>query len=452
MSRVKDMTQGKPAKLILFLTFPLILGNWGQQLYMIADAAIVGRGIGVKALAAIGATDWTYWLILWVIQALTQGFATCVAHHLGEANQEKLKKTVTMSVLLCLIIGIILTIIGLTIAYPVLSLLRTPGDIYDGAVSYLCTMYLGTLIVMAYNMAAAILRALGNGKSPLVAVVIAGIINIILDLLFVMVFRWGIMGAAAATLIAQLFAFMHCLYVMRKVEMLQMNKKDWKPDWIVIGELCSMGLPLALQHVVIVIGGMILQSSINNQGFVFVAGFTATNKVYGLMESSAFSLGYAATTYIAQNYGAGLHERIHKGMKSIVIIAVLMSFVVSATMILGGKYILQLFVSTSEVGASEVLQIAYRYLVTMCSLLTFLYLLHGCRSLLQGLGNAVVPMISGFLEFAIRVIVSVELIRIWGPPVIFFAEPLAWIGAAAVVIAGCVMKLKKITFQNSALD
>lgn len=444
MAKVTDMTKGKPAVLLLFFAFPLILGNLGQQLYMIVDAIIVGRGVGVKALAAVGATDWTYWLILWVIQALTQGFATRISHHFGEKNIAKLRKSITMSVFLCVGIGILLTVLALLLVIPMLHVLKTPTDIFDGASSYLFTMFAGTLIVMAYNMASAILRAFGDGKTPLIAMGIAASANIVLDLLFVLVFGLGIVGAAIATLIAQLISFLYCLTIIRKIDFIKTQRNDWQWDSRIVYELCAMGLPLALQHVLIAIGGMILQSTINSQGFVFVAGFTATNKIYGLLESSAFALNYATTTYISQNYGARLYDRIHKGMKSATLIGVIMSFCIATLMIVFGRNILQLFIDSSDSNATDVLAIAYRYLATMSTLLFSLYLLHIYRSALQGLGNAFCPMFSGIIEFVMRVVAALIFTNIWGSAVIFFAEILAWVGAAVFVIAAYLVKAKNI--------
>lgn len=448
MKSATDMTKGNPGKLLLLFAFPLILGNLGQQLYMIVDAIIVGRGVGVKALAAIGATDWTYWLILWVIQALTQGFATRVSQHFGEGNYARLRKDITMSVLLCFGFGVILTVTGLLLVNPMLRALQTPEDIFIGASSYLFTMFSGTMVVMAYNMASSILRAFGDGKSPLIAMGIAACTNIALDLLFVLVFQWGIIGAASATLIAQMIAFLYCFFTLRRIDFIQMMPGDWQFSSRAVTELCNMGLPLAFQHVLIAVGGMILQSAINLQGFVFVAGFTATNKIYGLLESSAISLGYATTTYMAQNYGASSYGRIRKGLKSAVLIAVIMSLCVSAAMILGGRYILQLFISPSDASAPEVLAIACHYLSIMSALLSSLYLLHVFRSTIQGMGNAIAPMISGIVEFVMRIAAALVFTRIWGSSVIFFAEPLAWIGAAAVVINSCRIQLKNLSNKN----
>lgn len=445
MSRVKDMTQGKPLGLLITLAVPLMLGNLGQQLYTIVDAIIVGRGVGIGALASVGAADWTYWLILWVIMAMTQGFATRIAHHFGEGNPDRLKKSITMSVFLCVVIGIMLTIAGELLIRPILTALKTPEDILPGAVAYLTVMFIGTMVIMAYNMAAAILRALGDGRTPLLAVLIAGGINVVLDLLFVMVFHWGIIGAAAATLTAQLLAFLYCLIVLKRIEMIQMNREDWKLDHASLKELCGMGLPLALQHVVIVIGGMVLQSAINVHGTVYVAAFTASNKLLGLMESSGFSFGYAVTTYMAQNFGAGLHKRIRKGMKCAFLTSMIIAAGVTAVMLLWGKYILRIFIDFSDKMAPQVLDVSYRYLTMLSIFLFSLYLLHVFRSAVQGLGNAVIPLISGGVEFFMRVGAALVLTGFWGVTAIFWAEPLAWIGAAAVVVTGCLVRIRQLS-------
>lgn len=438
------MTEGSPAKLILSFSLPLMAANLGQQLYMIVDTMIVGKGVGVEALASVGATDWSYWLALWVIQAMTQGFAISISQHFGEGNQSRIKKTVAMSIWLCLGIGVVLTVSGLVFARFLLRILQTPDPIFQGALSYLMILYAGILVVMAYNMAAAILRSLGDGKTPLIAIVIAAITNILLDLLFVLVFRWGVAGAAFATVLAQLLAFIYCLLVMRKIDLLKMERKDWKPESSIIKRQCGLGIPLALQHVLIAIGGMILQSSINRHGFVFIAGFTATNKIYGLLESSAISLGYAVTTYTAQNYGAGLYDRIRNGLKSSVLIAAAMSVCVSAAMIAGGRAVLGLFIDSTSSSAAEVLEISYHYLFIMSCLLSSLYLLYAFRNTLQGLGNTVAPFLSGVMEFFARVSVAVYFSRLWGTEAIFFAEPCAWAAATLVLVTVCVRQVGKL--------
>jgi putative MATE family efflux protein len=444
VSRTKNMTAGKPAKLMMSFAIPLIIANLGQQLYMIVDTIIVGKGVGVEALAAVGAADWSYWLALWVIQAMTQGFAISISHSFGEGNQGRIKTTVAMSIWLCALIGSIMTVICLSIGKALLRLLQTPEAIFGNASAYLLTMYSGILVVMAYNMAAAILRAFGDSKTPLVAIAIAGVANIVLDLLFVLRLHWGVVGAAVATVLAQFLAFLYCMLVFRKMDLVKMSREDWKPNWNIIRNQCRLGFPPALQHVLISTGGMILQSAINQQGFVFIAGFTATNKIYGLLESSAVSLGFAATTYTAQNYGAGLYERIREGLKSSVRIAILMSVCISVVMIGVGRYLLELFIDQTNANAQDVLQIAYQYLFIMSCLLWFLYLLYAFRNTLQGLGNTSAAFASGVLEFLARVSVALIFSRIWGAKAIFCAEPCAWIAATILLAVVCIRKVKAL--------
>lgn len=444
MGKETNMTTGNPLKLIAVFSFPLILANLGQQFYTIVDAIIVGKGVGVEALAAVGATDWAYWLALWAIQALAQGFAIPVSQSFGEGNPKKVRACVAMSVKLCLVTGIALTGICFLIAKPLLIVLKTPENIFDGAFSYLFIMYAGLLIVIAYNMASSILRAFGNGRTPLIAIVIAGVTNIILDILFVLVFRWGIQGAAVATVSAQLLAFLYCFSVLRKMDILRFEKEDWKLDKNIIRRQCQMGMPLALQHVLITIGGMILQSAINQQGFVFIAGFTATNKIYGLLESSAISVGYATTTFVAQNYGAAKYERIRAGLKSAAGFAAFLSICVSGFMLAAGKKILWLFIDTASESAAEVHEVAWQYLIIMCCLLIILYMLHVTRCTLQGLGNSKIPFWSGVMEFFARVSAAVVFSRIWGAECIFFAEPSAWTAATVILAWFCLKEVKKL--------
>ena len=298
MSKVMNMTDGKPAKLMLRFALPVILTNLGQQLYQIVDAAIVGRGVGVDALAAVGCTDWTYWMITWSIAVMTQGFATFVSRYFGKNDPEKINKAITMSVYLTLIIAAVFTLIGVIGARPILILLRTPTErnILTQAVTYLTVMFSGIIIVAFYNLSAAILRAFGDSKTPLVAMVIAAVLNILLDLLFVLVCHWGVFGAAFASVLSQCVAFLFCTVKIFGIEYVKLKKAAWAWDGRLAGEMAGFGIPLALQYVIINLGGMIVQSTINDQGSAFVAGYTAVNKLYGLLECSAISLGAAFTT------------------------------------------------------------------------------------------------------------------------------------------------------------
>ena len=434
MKRTVDMTVGSPTKHILKFAFPLIVANMGQQLYAVVDAAIVGRGVGVKALASVGTTDWVYCMILWAVISLTQGFSTFVSRYFGEKNYDKMNKSIAMSALLSGLISILLAAAGLLAARPLLDLMNTPSDIIGGATAYLVIMISGILVVTAYNLASSILRAFGDGKSPLIAMIIAGLLNIGLDLLFVFPFDWGIHGAAIASVLAQLISFLFCLVRLKKIDCIHLDRQSFLPNWKEIKELLAFSLPLALQSITIAIGGIFLQSVINQQGSIFIAGYTATNKMYGLMESSATALGLACSTFLAQNYGAGLHARVRKGVGTATLIAAAMSLAVFFILLVIRWDLLQLFLDVNQENGFEALKIAVRYLTYMIFFLPILFLIHVFRNALQALQISVWSMLSGFGELVCRMFMAFVVIAWIGPDALFLSEPLAWAGALAFVL------------------
>lgn len=434
MKRTTDMTVGSPTKHLLVFALPLVVTNLGQQLYMIVDAAIVGRGVGVKALAAVGATDWIYWLILWTVTGMTQGVSTFVSRYFGDKNYRAMNKSIAMCTILCGAVGGVLTLAGLCAAKPLLLLLNTPDDILDGAITYLLTMIAGTLVVAAYNMAASVLRALGDGKTPLIAMGIAALLNVGFDLLFVLVLHMGIFGAALASVLSQLVSFVFCFIQIRRIDCVDLNKETWRIDWKMMKSLFAFGMPLALEFIVIALGGIVLQSAINLQGSTFIAGYTATNKVYGLLESSALSLGVAASTFLAQNYGAGNYRRVKQGVWTSTVIVLLMSVVVSGVMYLVRNPFMKLFLDSAEEGGPEAHAIAVYYLTILCACLSILYLLHIFRNTLQAIGVSVWSMLSGFAEFGARVIMSKWIIDFMGSDALFIAEPISWLAALLFVL------------------
>jgi len=432
--RTIDMTTGKPAKHILRFAVPLILTNMGQQLYMIADGAIVGRGVGVKALAAVGATDWCYWLILWSVMGLTQGFSTYVSRAFGEKNHRELNKAVATATTLCILSGIILTVVGLLAARPMLLLLQTPEDVLFDATVYLCILLAGTGIVMAYNMAASILRALGDGKTPLVAMVIAALLNIGLDCLFVFVFGWGIVGAAVASLLAQAVSFVYCLWTIGRIEFVRPEKQDWKLEGRRVKGMLLLGMPVAMQYIVICLGGMILQSGVNLQGSEFTAGYAATNKLFGLLECFAMSLGLAASTFIAQNYGAGKLDRVKKGAVTMVWIVTGTALAVSAIALLGRWQLLGIFIDAKTPEDYKAMETGVRYLTIMAPCFILVYLLDAFRSALQAIGIGFWSMLSGFAELLGRLMMAKVFINIIGSDALFLSEPTAWFLALLCVM------------------
>lgn len=442
--RVKDMTTGNPGSLIFFFSVPLILGNIFQQLYTVTDTAIVGKSLGVQALAALGSVDWFNWMILGVVQGFAQGFSILVAQFFGAADEKNLRKSVGNSVILAVISSILIVLLAQLSVNPGIALLKVPEEIRPMSRTYLRIMFFGAPILMAYNLGASVLRSLGDSKTPLLAMVAASVTNIALDILFVVYFHWGVAGAAYATLLAQVISAVYCVIKLRKIPILKLKKADFHLQGALSKKLLVLGFPMVFQNIIISVGGMIVQMVVDGFGVVFIAGFTATNKLYGLLEVAATSYGYAMVTYAGQNYGAGKKKRVRKGMVSAMIIAMITSCMITAFMFLFGRNILSLFISAAPEIEEQALDIAFRYLKYMSICLPILYVLHVTRSCIQGMGNTVIPMMSGVAEFIMRTVTSFTLPLLFGEQGIMFAEICAWTGADMVLVPGYYMTLKNM--------
>ncbi len=433
MASIQNMTAGRPGRLIFSFALPLMVGNLFQQFYTVADAMIVGQVLGVSAIASVGASEWMIWMALGMVQGFTQGFSIWMAQEFGADRPRQLRSVIANSVFLSVVIALAMLLGGQLCAAPILHILNTPATVFPGALSYMRTMFCGIPITMAYNLLASVLRSLGDGRTPLYAMVFAAAVNIVLDLLFVAVLHTGVAGAAAASVIAQLFAGVFCYVRIRGIDLLRMNREDLPLHRRTCWRLLVLGFPMAFQNAVISVGGMIVQYVINGFGVLFLAGFTATNKLYGMLEVAATSYGFSMTTYAGQNLGAGKTDRIRHGYRSAMGIAMVTSVVIALVMVLGGHAILRCFISGDAKTVADTLKIAYHYLFIMSVCLPVLYYLHVTRSCVQGMGNTVLPMVSGFAEFFMRTGSALLLPRLMGQEGIFYAEILAWAGADIVL-------------------
>ena len=451
--RVHSMTEGSPTRLLLFFALPLMLGNVFQQLYTVVDTAVVGQVVGVSALASLGAADAPNWGVLGIVQGLTQGFSILMAQHFGAKDYRELSRAVGASLTLCVIFAVLLTAGGQLWAVPLLRLLNTPEDVLGGSVLYLRIVYGGIPAIMAYNLLASILRALGDAKTPLYAIVVAALMNVVLDLLFVMGFDWGIAGAAIATVISQVASAVYCYLNVRKITFLQVRKEDLRPGRALSLQLLKLGFPIALQNAIIAVGSMVVQFVINGYGMLFLAGFTATNKLYGILEIAASSYGFAVTSYVGQNLGARLVGRIKKGMRSAVVIAVITSVVITFAMLFFGRLVLGLFISGDPGEVEASLSIAFHYLSIMAVCLPILYLLYIYRSGLMGLGDTVVPMVSGIAEMIVRMGVVLLLPLVMGQEGVYYAEVGAWTAAALILAGAYYLRIRALSRRKGfALD
>ncbi|NLF28825.1 MAG: MATE family efflux transporter [Clostridiales bacterium] len=439
----RNMTRGRPLRQILSLSLPLVLGNACQQVYTVANMAVVGNILGLRALATLGAVDAFNWAMLSFIQGLAQGFSIRIAHQYGACDFEGMKKTIGNSCSLAIMSAAALMAVGVSLIAPVLNLMNTPADIVGASRAYLQVAFLGAPAAMAYNLFAALLRAVGDGKTPLRAMFSAAAVNVALDLLFILAFRMGVEGAALATVVAQACAAGFCLRKLKRSGVLKLSRRDLAPDARLMAKLLGLGLPIALQSTVIGVGSMIVQRVINGFDVIFVAGFTATNKLYGVVEPAAISLGHALTAYVGQNRGAGAFDRIRRGVRASALAGALAAAVIGGIMLLFGRNVLSLFIGSGDAEASQALGYALNYLRLMSSFLPVLYLLHVYRSSLQGLGDTLTPMLSGFAELVMRVGAALLLPAVIGFEAVFVGEILAWFGADLILFWGYWARLRR---------
>lgn len=448
--RVQDMTAGSPWKLILRFMVPLMGGNLLQQLYTVTDAAILGKGVGVEALSAVGATDWIYWFMLWAAAGFGQGFSVLAAKRFGEKDYHMLRKSTNMSFLLSLICGVSLAVLGVLAAGPLLRLLNTPAAIYETAYLYVTIMYVGIFIILQYNTVSCILRALGDSKTPFIALVISTCLNIALDLLFVLVFHMGVAGAAAASIIAQAISYVFCLRVLKKLSILQSSSEEKELDKRLLKDLWNKGFATAFQYSVIAIGGIVVQYAINTMGFLYVAGFTATNKLYGLLESVSLAMGNTMMVYTSQNYGARDKNRIKQGVRASLIFGILTSAILGAIMIFFGRQILMLFISARASAAEQVLEIAYRYLFVMSSTLLLLYLVNTYRYVLMGIDRMKLVLVGSSGELVGRIVTAMLVLYVIGTKGVYFIEASAWLCADLVYCTGYYVLIRRLSLEKIA--
>lgn len=441
--QVKNMTEGHPMPLIVTFAIPLMFGNIFQQLYSVVDSMIVGRNLGIAALASLGISAWPHFIVVGIILGLTQGISIHLARNFGSGDIDALKNTFYNSIFLSVIFGILLLIASELASRPMLQLLGTAPELMDDALLYLRITYAGVPFIMAYNLLASALRALGNSRTPLVAMAWASIVNVVLDFVFVVSFHWGIAGAAIATVLAQGIAMVICYKTVREIEYLHINREHMVLRGAVILDMMIISTPMALQNFLIAGGGMVVQSVANQFSVNFIAGFTAGGKMHGVLEIATSSFGFAMTTYVAQNLGAEKMERIHSGVRNGIVAALITSFIIATTMLLSGRFILHGFVSGTPEEISSTVEIAYRYLAIMCICLPVLYLLYVFRSSLQGLGNTFLPMISAIAELIMRTSSALLLSKVVGENGVFIAEVAAWFGADMVLITSYFYVVKK---------
>lgn len=441
-----DMTQGNPLKIFIYFTIPLLIGNVFQQLYSMVDTIIVGRFVGVNALAALGACNSLFFLVNGLILGLTSGFAVLVAQKFGAKDDKGVKNAVASNITLTLILTVIITIIAILAVKPLLNMMNTPNDIYEDARIYITLIYAGIITQTGYNMAAGILRALGDSKTPLYFLIIASILNVILDLIFVINFKMGVAGAAHATNIAQGISAILCLvYSYKKYKILRLKKDDFKVEKEYYFTHLKIAIPMSMQFSITAVGIIIIQSAINTFGAVVIASYTAASKVLQLVMQPSISFGVTVANYAGQNLGAGRFDRIKHGMRIMNVVSIITSLIAGIALVTLGKYFVMLFIENPTQEIFDYAQQVLNYGAVFFIPLGFIFVY---RNVLQGMGFSFVPMMAGFFELVARSIVAFTLPKVIGFTGICLSDPIAWISAAIPLMITYFIKMKKIENEN----
>lgn len=453
----KDMTQGSPMKLILGFTIPILFGTLFQQCYNIVDTLIVGRFLGVDSLAAVGATGSVCFLTIGFCVGICSGFAIPLSHKFGAGDYVGLRKYTANCIWLTIGFAGVLTVLTVLLCRTVLTWMQTPEDIFEGAYNYLFAMFVGIPVILLYNMVAAVIRSLGDSKTPVYFLIMASFLNILLDIVFIVNFHMGVAGAAWATVLSEGIAGMCCLlYVIKKFEILHIQREEWVPDAHMMGTLCGMGIPMGLQYSITAIGSVIMQRATNTLGSMAVASVTAASRIGGFLGSPFEALGNTMATYGGQNVGARKLARIGVGLKACIKLGI--GYSVIALIISGslGRFLVTLFVDSAETQA-EVISNATLYLLVNTAFYSLLALVNIVRFLIQGMGFSKFAILAGVLEMIARSLVAFVLVPRIGFIGTCLGDPTAWIFADAFLIPAYfhvmkVLRKRMGTEEGSAVE
>ncbi len=429
---MKNMTEGKPYKLILAFMIPVLFGGLFQNFYNIVDSMIVGRYIGVDALASVGSTTYLIFFVNGWILGMTSGFSILISQRYGAKDEKGLKHYVAMSVWLCVIMSVVLTIALLMSNEKLLHMVNTPENIFDMTKGYMGIIFAGIPVTIVYNMLSSIARALGDSKTPLYFLIISSVLNVVLDLLFVAVFYMGVEGAALATVLAQCVAAVLCLiFVWKKYEIIHFRREHCRWNGRSIWRLMQMGVPMGLQFSITAIGGLIVQSSLNMLGATYIAAYSAANKIQNVILQAFPSLGSAIATYVGQNYGAGRVDRIRRGVKTSVILCGIYSVIIMVAAYFFLSPAVQIFVEDPTGQIQEISRQMFRICLWFYFPLGLIFIY---RNALQGLGNGIVPMLGGVFELLARAAAIAVLFRPLQFVGICITDPAAWLSALIPLI------------------
>lgn len=439
---MRDLTKGNPIKLILMFTMPLFIGNLFQQLYNFSDVLVVGQTLGVNALAAVGSTGSLNFLIIGFASGLTAGLSIVTAQRFGARDYRGVRRSFAASIMISLIVAIVLTVGSLVFLDPIMHLMSTPAEIYTDARKFISIIFMGIFASVAFNLLSNEIRALGDSKTPLWFLIIGTLVNLILELLFILVFHWGVAGAGWATLISQVISSGLCvIYIYRHIPMLQVHAVDFVAVLKEFGVQAKFGFPMAFQSSIIAIGAIFMQSALNGLGTTAVAATTSASKIDQLASLPMMSFGITMATFAAQNIGAGEYERIIKGVRQALFASVAFSVLVGVLIIVFGQQLVMLFVGSQDVEVLRLSQVYFNVVGSSYSILAILFII---RYTLQGLGQSVIPTIAGIAELFMRSFSAIVLAGSFGYAGACFSDPLAWLGSTVVLIGSYLAAIRRL--------
>ena len=430
---MKNMTEGEPLKLIIPFMVPLLIGNVFQQLYNIADIIIVGRTIGVDALAAVGATAPLFMMLVVLTLGMSGGFSVVTGQRFGAGDLEGVRRSAAMTTMLCTIFVVIVMALAVIFIDPALAAMNIPDKLYADAKAYVMIIVYGLIFMMAYNMLSNILRSLGDSKTPLYFLIIATLLNIVLALVFIINFGWGVPGSALALVIAQGVSGLLCIiYIARKFPVLHLKLGDFKWDNRLAWEHIRMGMPMAVQFSVLGMGMIIIQAVCNRFGTETIAGFTAAMRIEQLALQPMISFGLAMAVYTAQNFGARKFARISRGVKKCSLLSIGFSVFAAVLMYFFGQEMIGVFLDNPS---PKVMDEAKQYLHLSVPFYFFLSQIFIYRNSVQGMGIAMIPMLSGIVELVLRTAAALYLTVDYGYTGVCYASPIAWVGSSIFLFA-----------------
>lgn len=447
---ITDMTKGSPLKHILLFSVPLLIGNVFQQLYNIADLVIVGRTLGVESFAAVGAVAPLFFLITFIIVGLTNGFAVVTGQRFGAKDIQGVRNSVVISTILSIIVTFIFSsIFALSMNY-ILKWMNVPDNIYHNAFWYVEIIIIGLIATTLYNMLASIIRALGDSKTPLYFLIVASLINIVLAIIFIVVFHMGVPGSAIAVILSQGISVILCtIFIKYKFPILRIHRNEWfikfdKDFYDSAYEHLKIGVPMAVQFSILGISILIIQSVCNSFGSNVIAAMTAALRIEQIATLPMMSFGVALATYVAQNFGARKFKRIRLGVIKTSTINIVLSIIMAFVMRFWGTNIIGAFIGTAT---KEIINIAHSYLLISTIFYFFLGQIFIYRNALQGMGETVFPLLSSIAELVMRAFTAVYLAIKFGYIGMFYAGPIAWVSASTVLFFGYLYSIKHIIYK-----